>query len=160
MLNKFYPGYFFKLSFLDEEASFQEVSGISKEMKTEEVISGGVNNFTYKLPKSVSNSNLVLKRALVGKDSKLANWCAQALDMSFSKSLETHNVSVILLEITGVKEDNPTERRRWVFHNAYPVKYTISDLKSQENSLIFETIELAYTYFEVSSDFSIQGLFV
>jgi hypothetical protein len=37
---------------------------------------------------------------------------------------------------------------KWVFHSAYPVKYSFSDLKSQESGLLIETMELVYTYFE------------
>ncbi len=160
MAQSFYPSYFFKLSFKDEEAAFQEVQGISRELNVEEVVGGGINNFTYKLPKVTKSPNLILKRALVGKSSELANWCAQAMDQSFAKPIETHNVSVILLEITKDNKSNPTERKRWVFNNAYPVKYKISDLKSQENSIVFESIELAYTFYEISKEKTVQGLFV
>jgi len=155
----FYPGYFFKLSFVGEDAAFQEVTGMSKELKVEEVEGGGINNFKYKLPSSAKSPNLVLKRALIGKNTKLANWCAQTMDLSFAKPIETHDVSVILLEITDASSENAIERRRWTFHNAYPVKYSISDLKSQENKLIIESLELAYTYFKVSDDTSTGGLF-
>ncbi len=158
-IHKYYPGYFFQLSFKGEEAAFQEVSGISKEMKVEEVEGGGVNDYKYKLPAVAKSPNLVLKRALVGNKSKLANWCAQTLDLSFSEPVKTHDISLILLEIPLAKIEIPIERRRWVFHNAYPVKYSISDLKSEENKLIIESIELAYTYFEVSKSTSFESMF-
>jgi len=47
----------------------------------------------------------------------------------------------------------------WTFYNAYPVKYSVSDLKSQENELVLESIELAYTYFVITPDTSIADLF-
>ena len=128
-------------------------------MKVEEVAGGGINNFKYKLPAAASSPKLVLKRAMIDKKSKLANWCAQTLDLSFSEPVKTSDVSVLLLEIPTATSEQPVERRRWVFHNAYPVKYAVSDLKSEENKLLVETIELAYTYFEVSKETSIGGLF-
>jgi len=158
-MNKYYPGYFFQLSFAGEEAAFQEVSGISREMKVEEVAGGGENNFKYKLPGETKSPNLVLKRALFGNSSKLANWCANTLDLSYAQPIKPHDVSVVLLEIPTEVAKIPIERRRWKFRNAYPVKYSISDLKSQENKLIVESVELAYTYFEVSKNTTYGGLF-
>jgi len=38
---------------------------------------------------------------------------------------------------------------KWTFHNTYPVQYAASDLKSQESEILVETIELAYTYFDI-----------
>jgi T4-like virus tail tube protein gp19 len=39
---------------------------------------------------------------------------------------------------------------KWTFHKAHPVKYSFSDLKAQESGLVIESIDLAYTYFEIS----------
>jgi len=36
----------------------------------------------------------------------------------------------------------------WNVVQAYPLKWAMSDLKSSENALVIETIELAYQYFE------------
>lgn len=47
----------------------------------------------------------------------------------------------------------------WTFYNAYSVKYSVSDIKSQENELVIESIELAYTYFVITPDSSIADLF-
>jgi hypothetical protein len=38
----------------------------------------------------------------------------------------------------------------WNFVKAYPVKWAINDLKSQESNILIETIELAYQYANVS----------
>jgi len=60
-----YPvGFYFELSFRGEDAAFQEVSGMSKELSVEEVVCGGENRFKYRLPTVSSSQNLVLKRAL------------------------------------------------------------------------------------------------
>ena len=39
---------------------------------------------------------------------------------------------------------------KWNFYKSYPIKYSISDLKSQESEILIDTIELAYTYFTTS----------
>ena len=63
MSNDHYPpvGFYFKISIGGSEAAFQEVSGISMEMNTEENEGGGSNRFKYKVPTGVKHSNLVLK---------------------------------------------------------------------------------------------------
>ncbi len=149
-----YPaGFYFELSFKGEDAAFQEVSGMSKELGIEEVVCGGINNFKYKLPTVATNQNLVLKRALVPEGSQLVDWCSACMDMSLQNVITTHDVSVTLLNPDG------STCIMWTFHNAYPVKYSVSDLKSQDSSLVIESIELAYTYFEVAPDTLFGNLF-
>ncbi|MBI3134486.1 MAG: phage tail protein [Bacteroidetes bacterium] len=149
-----YPvSFYFKLSFKGDDAAFQEVSGISKELHLEEVVGGGENRFKYRLPTIATSQNLVLKRALITSGSKLVDWCAGTMDDGFALPIETHDVTVSLLDAKG----NPA--MTWTFYNAYPVKYSISDFKSQENAIVIESIELAYTYFDITEDTSIADLF-
>lgn len=141
-----YPlSFFFQLSFKGEDAAFQEVSGISKEYKMEEVGCGGENRFKYRLPTTQSSQNLVLKRALVPKNSSLANWCAHTLDDNLANAINPQDLRVSLMK--SKKEPLVT----WDFFNAYPIKYMVSDLKSDENKIAIETIELAYNYFKIPS---------
>ena len=152
--NSTYPvGFYFEVSFKGEDAAFQEVSGISKEMNTEEVWSGGENRFKYHLPTFSKSPNLVLKRALVQSGSQLVDWCASVMDDGLAAPIETHDVSVKLLDAEG------NAGSMWTFYDAYPIKYAISDLKSQANDLVIESIELTYTYFEITEDTSIADLF-
>lgn len=144
MATDYVVGFYFELSFEGEDAAFKEVSGISKEFGIEEVTSGGENRFKYRLPTIVTSKNLVLKRAIVPKDSKLIQWCSDTLNVGLSKAIETKDIAVNLLNEEG------EVLIKWQFHNAYPVKYGIADLKSQESEILLETIELAYTYFEAS----------
>ncbi|VXB08329.1 Phage tail protein [Flavobacterium sp. 9AF] len=149
-----YPvGFYFQLSFKGEDAAFKEVSGISKEFNMEEVVCGGENRFKYRLPTLTTSQNLILKRALVSKGSELMNWCANTLDQGLANPIKPHDVSVSLLDEKG------TVSIMWTFYNAYPVKYAISDLKSQENEIVMESIELAYNYFVITSETSTTNLF-
>ncbi|MEM6719504.1 MAG: phage tail protein [Bacteroidota bacterium] len=141
-----YPvGFYFSLSFEGEDAAFKEVSGISKELGIEEVACGGENRFKYRLPNMSSSKNLVLKRAIVPSGSALITWCADTLDNGLASAITPQDVSVDLLDNEG------TVLMKWTFYSAYPVSYAVSDLKSQESEILIETIELAYTYFNVSS---------
>jgi phage tail-like protein len=153
MVNNYPVGFYFQLSFKGEDAAFKEVSGISKELSMEEVVCGGENRFKYRLPTVATSQNLVLKRALIPEGSKLIDWCASTMDESLASPIKTHDVSVSLFDASG------TVSVMWTFYNAYPVKYAVSDLKSQENEIVLETIELAYTYFVITPDTSIADLF-
>lgn len=138
-----YPlGFYFTLSFEGEDAAFQEVSGISKELNVEEVTGGGENRFKYRLPIAATYQNLVLKRALITSGSKLIHWCKGTIDEGLNKGIKTKTVLVSLLDKNGIVSV------MWTFYNAYPVKYSVSDLNSQKNALVIESIELAYAYFE------------
>jgi phage tail-like protein len=154
MADNNYPvSFYFELSFKGEDAAFQEVTGITKEYGMEECVCGGENRFKYRLPTVSTSPNLVLKRALIPEGSKLIDWCASSLDEGLFTTMETHDVSVSLLGADG------NVCKMWTFYKAYPVKYSVSDLKSQENALVIESIELAYTYFDIAPDTSIANLF-
>ncbi|NTE05719.1 phage tail protein [Agrobacterium tumefaciens] len=154
MANKEYAaGFYFELSFKGEDAAFQEVSGIAKELSVEEVVCGGENRFKYRLPTISSSQNLVLKRALIPEGSLLNDWCSSCIDDGLANKITTQDISVSLLDATGMVYV------KWTFHNAYPVKYAVSDLKSQENAIVIESIELAYTYFEIAPTSMFGNLF-
>lgn len=154
MASNTYPvGFYFMLSLKGEDAAFQEISGISKELGIEEVVSGGENRFKYRLPTTSSSQNLVLRRALVPGGSNLIDWCIRCMDGGLSAAIQTNDVSVSLLDAYG------NILVMWTFHKAYPIKYSVSDLKSQENAIVIESIELAYTYFEILEDNTTANLY-
>lgn len=140
-----YPvSFYFSLSFPGEaDTAFQEVSGITREVTLEEVACGGENRFKYRLPTASTSQNLVLRRAVVPAGSALIKWCSDCIDDGFANIIKPQDVSVDLLDANG------NVCVKWTFKKAYPVKYSVSDLKSQDNSLLVESIELAYTYFDV-----------
>lgn len=142
-----YPpvAFYFRLSFdgaaSGSDASFKEVSGITMEMGTEEITEGGNNNFKHRVPTSVKFSNLVLKRGLVPKDSAVIQWCLDTLGGGLDKAIQTKTIMVSLLDEKG----NPLNS--WSFANAWPVKWSASDLNSMNNELVIETLEFSYSYF-------------
>ena len=123
------------------DASFQEVSGISVELDMEEISEGGENKFNYKMPAHAKYSNLVLKHGIVAANSDFAAWCIKSVGSDFSKPVMPKTLTLFLLNESGDK------LMSWDFINAYPVEWSISDLKSQDNSLVIESVEFAYNYF-------------
>lgn len=119
------------------DTSFQEVTGLSAEVTVEEFREGGLNQYTHKLPTGTKYGNLVLKRGYI-KNSEVGDWCRKAIeDFIF----EPRDISVTLLN----SEHQPLVS--WKFIRAWPVKWSISEFKSQENGLAIESLELAYSMF-------------
>lgn len=143
-----YPpvSFYFKLSFSgisgQVEASFKEVSGITMEMGVEEIAEGGVNGFKHRVPTTAKFSNLVLKRGLIPKDSELATWCTSTINGGLEEFIETKMITVHLLEASR------KPLKSWSFTNAWPVKWSVSDLNSMNNEIAIETIEFAYNNFQ------------
>jgi phage tail-like protein len=125
------------------DAAFQEASGLGKEMALDEVVSGGENRFKFRLPAGISYSNLVLKRGVARAESPLVAWVQATLDGGLAKPVQTCNILVNLLDEEG------QACMSWTFNKAYPVKWTMSDLKAQESGLLVETMEFAYRYFDI-----------
>ena len=90
------------------------------------------------LPNGIKFGNLVLKRGLL-VDSELIDWCKDAVEQ-FSFSPTTVNVTLL-------NENHEPVGHTFSFVNAYPVKWSVSDYKAQDNSIVVETLELAYSYF-------------
>ena len=144
-VGKFPVGFYFSATIGDEsEIDFQEVSGLSKELNIEEVASGGENRFKYRLPAMSTSKNLILKRAIVLNGSSLLDWCQDCIDGGLMNPIVTKIVSVNLLDKKGYVS------MKWTFQGAYPIKYSVSDLKSVSNEVLIESVELAYTYFDIS----------
>ena len=148
----YYPpaGFYFKVEFVsvsgassDTEQRFQEVSGLSVEVETEEVREGGENRFVYKFPKGAKYPNLVLKRGLL-KGTALLDWFKSAMYSYFTVPLifQPSDILITLLDDSG------QPYAIWNVVQAYPLKWSTSDFKSTDNSVVVETIELAYQYFE------------
>lgn len=117
---------------------FQKVSGLSAEIETETVDEGGQNRYTQKLPTGVKFGNLVLERGMVvGSPLNLEFNAAMSL-FRFASS----NVLVTLLH------ESKAPLAAWLFLNAYPVKWSTSDLNA-EPGLVIDTMELAYTRMQI-----------
>jgi len=128
----------------DTEQRFQEVNGLSFEIETEEVREGGENRFSYKFPKRVKYPNLVLKRGLL-KGTALLDWFKSAMSTYFTVVLyefKPADIMITLLDEAG------QPAAIWNIVQAYPLKWSVSDLKASDNSIVVESIELAYQYFE------------
>ncbi len=124
------------------DSSFQEVHGLSAEFQTEEVVEGGQNRYVHRLPKTAKYPNLVLKRGIVTKSSFLADWFSATIGSSLSLPILPQNLAISLLNSEG------SPLICWGVCNAWPVKWDVSGLNSEDNKVLIETLELSYSFFE------------
>lgn len=154
MADEYYPpgAFYFSVSILGSatplalltsiDASFQEVRGIESQFDVEEVTEGGENRFVHRLPRAAKYSNLVLKRGMVTRDSFIAEWVGLTIGGSLSLPIVPQNILVSLLNPDGIPIT------AWLFINAYPLRWEVSPMNSQDNQLLTETLEFSYNYFE------------
>lgn len=116
-------------------AGFAEVKGIDSEMEVQEVPEGGENGFVHQLlGRKLSSSRLQLGRGLADTDA-LWNWHQEAT----TGTIERRDISVLVLD-----EANGSERWRWVFAKAVPVKWSGPELNAASSEIAFERIELVH----------------
>ena len=121
------------------DSRFSDVSGLNSELSTEEVAEGGVNRYTQKYPVRTKYPELTLKRGLLS-NSKMLAWIASCID---DFDIEPRNITVKLLN----EEHEPL--RSWHLVNAYPVKWSVSDFSATSNSVVVESIQFYYQYFNL-----------
>jgi phage tail-like protein len=122
-----------------QEAYFSECSGFEVKLDVEEYKEGGQNDFLHKLPGRRSYSNLTLKR---GMTSSIELW--QWLDRVATKKAkkdEKKNISVVQHNAKG------DEQLRWNLIAAYPVKWTVPSMQTDQSTVMVESLELAYQEF-------------
>jgi phage tail-like protein len=124
--------------------AFTEVSGLSVQIDTEELVEGGQNQYTHKFPKAMKWPNLVLKRGITDTDA-LFEWfskCSgEGLEAAGNK-LERRHGSVQLLDSQGKVV------RRWNFTDAFPVKWTGPKLAASSRDLATEELEVTHCGFK------------
>jgi|SRR3989304_26195 len=142
----YYPpvGFHFRIEVMDlspndNDVRFTEVSGLSVEMGTEEIAEGGENRFVQKYPVRAKYPELVLKRGLL-RNSEVVNWIRKCIE---DFSIQPKNIDISLLN----EEHQPL--MTWHVVNAYPTKWTVSDLNASNNAVVIESMQLFYQYFKV-----------
>ncbi len=121
------------------DIAFQDVAGIGMELQTEDVVEGGENMFTQKLPTRANYTPLVLKRGLAVK-SPVTDWIRDAIE-----NLSIRPLTVIVALLNENKEPLIAYR----FINVYPLKWSISNFNAETSSVVIETLELYYQYFKI-----------
>jgi phage tail-like protein len=142
----YYPpvGFHFKVEVLGlppsaNDIRFTEVGGLSVELGTEEIAEGGENRFIQKYPTRAKYPELTLKRGMLVA-SEVLTWMRRAIQ---DLDVQPKNVDVKLLN------ENHEPLLTWHLVNAYPTKWTVSDLNASSNAVVIESLQLYYQYFSL-----------
>ncbi len=123
--------------------AFTEIELPSFEVDTQEIKEGGLNGFSHTLAGPLKQGRVTLKKGLVRND-VLLNWYLQIMQGNFGERT-LKSVAITMFARPGRDEGNEFKPAyRFEFDRAYPVKWQGPSLKSGENALAVESIELAH----------------
>jgi phage tail-like protein len=109
-----------------------DASGLAIEMEVVEKTDSATDTMTRKRPGTTKYSEISLKRTL-SPDKKFWNWAKSIRDGS--KQYRTKG-AIVLYDISGA------EMGRWTFENAWPSKWSASDLDVGTDDLMQEEVTL------------------
>jgi phage tail-like protein len=114
---------------------FQEVTGLSSETTPIEYRHGDSRSFyPIKMPGLGKVGNVTMRKGIFAKDTKLFDW----FNSIKLNTIKRCTIVIKLLDEAG----NPA--MVWTLKNAFPIKVTGTDLKSQGNEVAVESIDIAF----------------
>jgi phage tail-like protein len=135
------PKFYFSVTGMPGNPVFQEVTGLETEVQVIEYRAGNSSIFApIKMPGLAKVGNVTMKKGIFVTDSLLWNWFKQITMNTIARS----TIVVNLLDQTG------TAKYKWQLNNAFPVKLTGTDLKSDGNEVAVESVEVAFETMEIS----------
>lgn len=129
------PKFHFEVKFGSGVVLFQEVSGLDAEAEVIEYRAGSSKEFsTVKMPGLKKYGNVTMKKGVFKSDNKFWDWFNQ-IKMN---TIKRETVTISLLDESGAAT------MVWTLTNAWPTKISGTDLKSDDNEVAVETIEIAH----------------
>ena len=132
------PKFYFSVTGLNgktDPVPFQEVTGLSSETTPIEYRHGDSKSFyPIKMPGLGKVGNVTMRKGIFAKDTNLFTW----FDAIKLNTIERSTIVINLLDETG------QPAMTWTLNNAFPIKITGTDLKSQGNEVAVESIDIAF----------------
>ncbi len=125
----------FQVQWDDAEFIFQEVTGLSAETQDIEYRGGSSRVYsTAKMPGILKFLNVTLKKGIFKGDKNL--W--DKYNLIKMNNFKRSQVIISLLD------ESQNASMSWSLSNAFPVKMTVTDMKSNGNEIAIESIEFAH----------------
>ena len=121
--------------------TFHEVSGLDVESAVIEYRKGNSRMLTTKMPGISKSGNVTLKKGVFANDNTFWEW-HKAISNNLVKRT---TVSIRLLDEEG------RAVMQWQLHNAWPIKITSSDLNSEGNEVVVDSIEIAHEQLTITN---------
>ncbi len=129
------PAFHFQVDWGGTKIGFSEASGLTVENDVIEYRDGASPEFTkIKMPGLKKYSNITLKRGIVPADNEFFQW----LNTTKMDKPERRDLTISLLN----EEHSPV--MTWKVKNSWPIKVEGPSLKSDDNNVAVESIELAH----------------
>ena len=129
------PKFYFSVTGMPGKPVFQEVTGLESEVQVIEYRAGNSPIFApIKMPGLAKVGNVTMKKGIFVTDPNLGAWFS-SITMN---TIKRCTIVVALLDQTG------TPQYKWQLNNAFPVKLSGTDLKTDGNEVAVESIEIAY----------------
>ncbi len=137
------PKFHFRVEWGGARIGFTEVSGLDVTHDVIEYRDGASPEYSkIKMPGMRKFSNITLKRGTFRSDNEFFKW----LSTTALNTVERRDLVISLLN--EVHEPVVV----WKVRNAFPISVKSTDLKSDDNSVAIETLELAHEGLEVQND--------
>jgi len=129
------PKFYFQVTGMPGNPVFQEITGLESEVQVIEYRAGNSPIFApIKMPGLAKVGNVTMKKGIFVTDQALWTWFSSISMNTIARS----TITVQLLDNAGAPQ------YQWVLNNAFPVKFSGTDLKSDGNEVAVESIEIAY----------------
>lgn len=129
------PKFYFSVTGIPGTPVFQEVTGLENETQVIEYRAGNSPTFSpIKMPGLAKVGNVTMKKGIFVTDSLLWKWFSSITMNTIARC----TIVVNLMDQTG------TPQYMWTLNNAWPTKFSGTDLKSDGNEVAIESIEIAY----------------
>jgi phage tail-like protein len=130
-----------------DQAAFTECDLPSLQVETLDVTEGGLSGYVHRLPVRVKAGTVTLRRGIT-KGSALVKWYEMVLNGQIDKAMKTVSITMLGLKVSGGSSSVSTIST-WTFNRAYPVKWVGPRLKSGDQAIAVEEIEIAHSGVEV-----------
>ncbi|GAB2526392.1 phage tail protein [Spirosoma aerophilum] len=130
------PQFYFKVTLSDlGEIPFEEVTGLVSETQIVEYQAGNSKAFsTTRMPGIAQSANITLKKGVFATDNKFWTWY-RTIKLNATKREKV---------VISLMDEGGAEVMVWTLTNAFPVKISGTDLKSDGNEIAIESVEIAY----------------
>ena len=129
-----YGAFRFRVEILGlQVGGFSEVSGLEREVQLEDFREGGLNDYTHKLVTVTKYPNLTLKRGLADRI-ELWQWHQDVIN----GKIERRQITIVLVDTAGA------DTWRWMFTQAYPVKWSGASLNASTAAVFVESVDFAH----------------
>ncbi len=129
------PKFHFQVEWGGSKIGFTEASGLDVEREVIEYRDGSSKEYSkLKMPGLTKYSNITLKRGTFEQDNDFYQWW----ESNKLATVDRRDITISLLN----EEHEPVVV--WNVKNAWPSKVTPTDLKSDDNGVAIESIEIAH----------------